>query len=63
VVAYFSAQGAIKEAIEEAAWQDYEEEENPGRRSTTTYTIIEATGPKVSSAAFESIERTVSPLW
>ncbi len=27
VVAYFSAQGATKEAIEQAAWQDYEEGE------------------------------------
>jgi hypothetical protein len=32
VVAYFSAQGATKDAIEEAAWEDYEgagEEEYP----------------------------------
>ena len=32
VVAYFSAQGATKEAVEEAAWEDYnggEEEEYP----------------------------------
>ncbi len=27
VVAYFSAQGATKEAIEQGAWEDYEEGE------------------------------------
>jgi hypothetical protein len=27
VVAYFSAQGATREAIEEAAWEDYRAEE------------------------------------
>jgi hypothetical protein len=26
-VAYFSALGVVKEAIEEAAWEDYENEE------------------------------------
>jgi hypothetical protein len=54
VVAYFSAQGATREAIEQAAWEDHAdigEEEYPRRSPTTTSTNIEATGPREASAA------------
>jgi hypothetical protein len=64
-VAYFSALGAAREAIEQAAWEDYEGsgEEYPSRRPTTTYTTTEATGPRGASAGYGSTKRTVKPRW
>jgi hypothetical protein len=60
VVAYFSARGAIKEAIEEAAWEDHKgsrEEQYPWGRLVTISIITEAIGQTEADAASGSTRK------